>query len=177
MRLFVALDLPAAVRSTLAAWADAAAPAAVRRVPAANLHVTLAFLGSRDERQAVAVAALLPGLARPLGALHTAGALWLPPRRPGVLSVALADGEELAALHAQLTAALEAAIGFAREQRPFRPHVTVGRVARGTRIDARRELDPPAPDLSFSADGLTLYRSHTGPGGSRYEPLARAVPG
>ena len=51
--------------------------------------------------------------------------------------------------------------------------MTVGRVARGTRIDARRALDPPAPSLSFVPTALTLYRSHTGPGGARYEPLQR----
>ena len=171
MRLFVALDLPCDVRVTLAAWADATAPPAVRRVPAQNLHLTLAFLGSRDEEDAAAVGGLLAQVARPLPAQQTAGALWLPPRRPGVLTVALRPGDELAALQAALVAALAAAIGFQPERRAFRPHVTVGRVPRGTRIDARRPLEPAAPELSFRAPALTLYRSHTGAGGARYEPL------
>jgi len=46
-------------------------------VPEANLHLTLAFLGSRSRADADAVAALLPALAGPLGVLTTAGALWL----------------------------------------------------------------------------------------------------
>lgn len=176
MRLFVALELPADVRAQLAAWADAAAPRPVHRVPADNLHLTLAFLGSRSAEEASAAGALLAALAQPLGVLRAAGALWLPPRRPRVLTVALDVGEALAAMQADLVTALQAAIGFEREARPFRPHVTVGRVARDARVDGRRALDPPAPVVSFHAVALTLYRSHTGPGGSRYEPLARARP-
>jgi 2'-5' RNA ligase len=174
MRLFIALDLPADARAALSAWAAAAAPAGVRRVPAENLHVTVAFLGARGGEEAAAAGALLPAVARPLGELRTAGALWLPPRRPGVLSVALEAGAALSALQEELVAGLAAAIGFAPERRRFRPHVTVGRVARGTRIDTRGRLDPPAPQLRCESPSLTLYRSHTAPEGARYEPLASA---
>ena len=172
MRLFVALDLPATMRAALVAWADAAAPASVRRVVDGNLHVTLAFLGSRGEDEADAVAELLPACAREIGVVTTAGALWLPPRRPGVLSVALRAPAALGELHAQLVERLVAAVGFEPELRVFRPHVTVGRVARGTRIETRRPLDPPPPELDFRFEALTLYRSHTGRDGARYEPLA-----
>lgn len=174
MRLFIALDLPEDVRTALAAWAAGAAPPGVRRVPVDNLHVTLAFLGTRTSDEAAAAGALLPSLARPLEELRTAGALWLPPRRPGVLSVALESGAGLADLQAELVAALASAIGFAPERRPFRPHVTVARVPRGTRIDPRIELDPPAPALGFGARALTLYRSDTSRGGARYERLSGA---
>ncbi|MDP1848349.1 MAG: RNA 2',3'-cyclic phosphodiesterase [Solirubrobacteraceae bacterium] len=168
MRLFIALDLPVDVRTALAAWVEQAAPAEVRRVPVDNLHVTLAFLGARNSDEAAAAGALLPALARPLPQLRSAGALWLPLRRPGVLTVALEPDAALAALQAELVAGLSSAIGFAAERRRFRPHVTVGRVARGTRIDTRSALQPPAPDLRFAAHSLTLYRSHTGPQGARY---------
>ncbi len=176
MRLFVALDLPAAARAALAGWAEAAAPAGVRRVPEENLHLTLAFLGARSAQEAVAVEALLGSLeGRAPGTLSSAGALWLPRRRPRVLAVALRAGEELCGLRDELLAGLRAAIAFAPEARPFGPHVTVARVPRGLRVDARAELCPPAPELTFAAPALTLYRSHTGAGGSRYEPL-RSVP-
>jgi len=173
-RLFVALDLPADVRAALCRWCDRVAPAEVRRVPAVNLHVTLAFLGSRSAEQAAAVASLLAELAGsdPPGELTTADALWLPPRRPGVLTVALLGSAGLAALQAAVVAALVDAIGFEPERRPFRPHVTVGHVARGTNSVRTVKLEPPAA-LSFAAEALTLYRSHTGAGGARYEPLAR----
>jgi 2'-5' RNA ligase len=174
MRLFVALELPAAVRAALAAWAAAVAPVAMRRAPAENLHVTLAFLGARAPADAEAVGALLDELARPLGSLAVEGPLWLPPRRPGVLAVALGAGPALAELHAELVAALAGAIGFEPERRALRPHVTVARARRETRLRAV-ELAPPPPALRFEPEALVLYRSHTGAGGARYEALARAV--
>ena len=175
MRLFVALALPAPARARLAAWAADAAPAAMRRVPAENLHVTIAFLGSRPDDDTPALARVLAEVARPVGPLAVDGALWLPPRRPGVLSVALRAGPALGELHADLVAGLGRAIGFQPERRALRPHVTVAR-ARGRERLRAVALDHEPPALEFEADALVLYRSHTGAGGSRYEPLAR-VPG
>ncbi len=173
MRLFVALALPAPVRASLAAWADAAAPEVMRRVPVESLHVTLAFLGEREAADADAVASVLPTVARPLGDLAVDGQLWLPPRRPRVLAVALRAGPELARMHADLMAALGAAIAHEPERRALRPHVTVARARRDAHLATGR-LDPPPPALSFLSDTLVLYRSRTGAGNARYEPLARA---
>ena len=89
-----------------------------------------------------------------------------------MLTVALQDDESLSGLQADLAAALESAIDFESERRRFRPHVTVGRVPRGTRIDTRPALDPPVPKLAVRAPALTLYCSHTGPDGARYEVLS-----
>jgi 2'-5' RNA ligase len=175
LRLFVALDVPDAVRTSLASWCERVAPAGVRRIPAENLHVTLAFLGSQPLDDADVVAALLAQLATahpPRTALRTAGALWLPPRRPAVLAVALAASEELAALHAGVVTALAGAIGFEPERRPFRPHVTVGRVARAARM--ARAPEPP-PVLEFAPPSLTLYRSQTTGAGAHYTALSRAA--
>lgn len=175
MRLFVALELPDAARTALAAWAQAAAPPAARRVPAGDLHVTLAFLGSRSEDHARAAGELLDTVARRPGELRTAGALWLPPRRPGVLAVALRAPAALVELQLELVAALAEQIGHAPERRPFRAHATVARLRRGARVDSRRRLDPPVPELAFAPPALTLYRSRTGPDGARYEPLRRTA--
>lgn len=175
LRLFVAADVPAAARSSLATWTAEAAPVEVRRVPAQNLHVTMAFLGSCSSGDAAGAGAVLSAVARPVGPLRTAGALWLPPRRPGVLAVALEHELAFAELHHDLTVALAEAIGFEPARRRFRAHVTVGRVRRGTRAPTQEPLEPPA--LTFPADALTLYRSHTGAGGARYEPLARVALG
>lgn len=176
MRLFVALDLPAPTRSALAAWTDAAAPPQLRRVPAANLHLTLVFLGTRSEEEAARVTeALVVRARRRLGLLHTAAALWLPPRRPGVLAVALRENPELTRLQREFAAALDGAIGLAPDRHAFRPHVTVARVPRRTPFD--RRLYPFCPEFSFRAPTLTLYESRNGPAGVHYEPLAQVVTG
>jgi 2'-5' RNA ligase len=172
LRLFVALDLPAPVRAALATWCAGATPDGVRCVPAENLHVTLAFLGARSPEGCEMAAAILEPLASAaaVGELATDGAVWLPPRRPRVLAVAIAPEEGLAALQAALVERLREAVAFEPEARRFRPHVTVGRVARGSRATAA--VRDPVPALTFAVQAMTLYRSRTAPGGARYEALA-----
>jgi 2'-5' RNA ligase len=172
LRLFVALELPGGAAAELAGWGRAAAPDGVRPVPAANLHVTLAFLGACDAADAAAAADVVRTCApREPIALRTAGALWLPPRRPGVLTVALAPVPALLALHEAVGAALRAALAWAPERRPFRPHVTVGRVRRGARVRPGEESGPP-PALDVDAPALALLCTVPAPDGSGYERLA-----
>jgi 2'-5' RNA ligase len=175
-RLFVALDLPEAVRAALAAWGARAvehASGALGAVPPENLHLTLAFLGAREEAQAEAVGAIVAATAGATPCLDLGDALWLPPRRPKVLTVEVADHTgALAGLHCSLIAALNQGAVFTPEARPFRPHITVGRVRRNQRIDVNFPGRPP-PTAAFPATALTLYRSITSPEGARYEPLAR----
>jgi len=177
-RLFAAVDLPADVRAPLAAWGRAAAGRAgdtLRAVSEANLHLTLAFLGAREEEQAEAIGALVTACAAPVGPLSLGDALWLPPRRPGVLTIAVEEeGGALAALQWAVVEALMAGAAFEPETRPFRPHVTVARVRPRQRLRPREVELPPSPRATFRPPSLTLYRSRPGPGGARYEPLARA---
>jgi 2'-5' RNA ligase len=173
LRLFVALELPREGRSALAGWAAEVVPLGVRVVPEENLHLTLAFLGSRSAADAEAVSERLALVAWPPEALATAGAQWLPERRPRVLAVSLSGADDLAALRDRLVASLVRAIGFELERRPFWPHVTVGRVMRDVRVDGRREFPVPVPQLSMHPAALTLFASRTTAEGARYEALAR----
>src|SRR6185437_12802218 len=81
VRLFVALDLPAAARDALLAFAaDAADPAVWRPVAPEALHVTLAFLGSRPPGDVAAIERVLAAEAGgPAPRLALGGALLLPP--------------------------------------------------------------------------------------------------
>jgi RNA 2',3'-cyclic 3'-phosphodiesterase len=173
-RLFAALELPAPVRRRLAAFGREAAArdSGLRATREDALHLTLAFLGHRalDEfdpaREAVRAAA-----GSPAPRLTLAGALWLAPRRPHVLTVGLQDaGDVLIGLQAGLVERLAGALPWQPETRPFRPHVTVARVRNGWR--PRVDDLPEAPQASFSAEAVVLFRSHLGGGGpARYEPL------
>jgi RNA 2',3'-cyclic 3'-phosphodiesterase len=157
MRLFVAADLPEDVRANLAEWARPHA-ANLRAIPAESLHITLAFLGHLPE------APDLPQPTTEAPGLSLDEPLWLPKRRPGVLAVGLKD-------HARALNEIIEELGFPREKRPYRPHVTVARVPRGVRPP---RATPPAPEpITFTVPSITLYRSHTSPKGARYEPLVR----
>jgi 2'-5' RNA ligase len=173
-RLFVALELPVRVREALDGWRSEAGRELrrLRMVGPEALHVTLCFLGwrSTDEIEQIgeALVAVLGRLPAP--ELSIDGPVWLPERRPRVLAVRLADRSgALARIQASLAAALSSGGWYALETRPFLAHVTVARVPRGERIRAPNlgEL----PSLSFVAEEVTLYRSHLGAGGARYEPL------
>lgn len=172
LRLFVALDLPAAARAALARFRDDAAdPAVWRLLPEASFHVTLAFLGHRPLEDVERVTGALGRLA-PWDAprLALADALLLPPRRARVLTVALADRDGgLGSLQAQVAAVLAAAGVYEAEARAFRPHVTVARLRSGARPP--RSLERAPEPLEFGAGAVTLYRSVLGRGGAVYDAL------
>jgi RNA 2',3'-cyclic 3'-phosphodiesterase len=90
VRLFVALELPAPVVDALAAWGASAAREGLRVLPAASLHVTLAFLGSRPDGEAGAIGDAVAGCAAPVPGLAVAGAGWL--GRGSALALGLDDG-------------------------------------------------------------------------------------
>jgi 2'-5' RNA ligase len=176
-RLFVALELPAEVRSALESWSrEHVDPMArVRLVERESLHVTLCFLGSRPAGEIDAIAAACGAVSGlPAAALTLGVARWLPPRRPRVLTVTLADAQErLAKVQATLAGALQDGGFYEPETRPFLAHVTVARVAHDGR-PRREDLPAPEPER-FTGDTVTLYRSHLGRGPARYQALLRVT--
>jgi 2'-5' RNA ligase len=129
----VALVLPSELREPVAAFfaREGRKVPGVRWVAAANLHLTLQFLGEVDAGHLSAVAQALDAAVSGHGAFRFAlrGAGVFPaPERPRVLWVGAGAGAaEASALAASVAAAL-APVGFAPEARPFVPHLTVGRV-------------------------------------------------
>ena len=124
MRLFAAADIPGAVRAPLAAWgaACAAIVPGLRAVPEERLHLTLVFLGSRDDAEAPGIGELVTACADGPVEVALGEPLWLSPRRPHVLTVAVGDPSgRLAELQARVSAALEAGVGHEAERREVAP--------------------------------------------------------
>jgi 2'-5' RNA ligase len=173
VRLFVSADLPSSVVDALVAWRPRRDE--LRAVSPESLHLTLAFLGERSAQDAAVVAAVVRAVARPVGGLSLGGARWLPPRRPRVLAVELADARgELEALQREVVAGLTSAIGFAPERRAFLPHVTVARVRSGARVRTG-DLDGVGGVGTFGVEALALMRSVLSGGPARYEALERVA--
>ena len=181
IRAFVAVALDEGLRAAIAATVERLRPlgTAVAWVPPRNLHVTLHFLGDQSEEHlALAEAALAEAAAgsAPMDiTFHGIGAF---PglERPRILWVGLAHGAlETRRLQARVTEALVAR-GFAREERPWHPHLTIGRVHDERRW--RREAGPPlrralaeAATVTFGTQRVTelaLMRSDLSPSGARY---------
>ena len=177
VRVFVAVDLAAEVHQAVVRVKAELAQARsdVRWVRDEGLHATMKFLGSVSPAQLDAVRDAVARAARPIArfAVRARGLGAFPSlERPRVLWVGL-DGAPLIELAGALDDAL-APLGFARETRPFHPHVTLGRVAgrRGWQAVERVLKRHWSDDFGVShVDRITTYRSELRPGGSLYSTL------
>lgn len=185
-RLFVALDLPDDVREGIAAWgSEALGDPALRPVPPEALHITLAFLGYRPEKEVEAIAEAVRDSSAPAPWLELRDPEQRPPRGRARLYAlpAISPGTEM--LQAGLEQRLAEKGFYKPEKRPYWPHVTVARVrpeARGSRRPAVVS-EPPGPipeglQEPRLAVRMALYRSVLQPSGARYVPLAQVeLPG
>jgi len=183
LRLFVAIDLPEAVRDSLRRL-----QAELRRHDLPGLrwtrpegvHLTLKFLG---ETPASAVPAIEGALARAVtGAAPLRLALGAPGtfgnrRGPRVLWVDV-EGDLLPLQRLQSAVERElAAAGFPPEQRAFSPHLTLARVSQppppGLAERLSRALEAAATQRGeFPATEVVLMRSQLQPGGAVYSRVA-----
>ena len=174
-RLFVAVELPPAVRADLGAL-RADIPGA-RWVKPEQMHLTLRFIGADvpDDR----VKPIQDALATVTGAafsLTVRGVGRFPPgdrKPPRVLWVGLDKAPALFALQRGVESALATA-GFEPEDRPFSAHITLARVnARQPVPQADRWLRAHADFVAgpFAVDQFVLIQSTLTPQGSRYQTI------
>ncbi len=182
MRLFIAVNLPPDERARLEreALALRAARLPVRWVAADALHLTLKFLGEvADARVGEVEKAMMEVAARSAPFRLELGGLGAFPnlRSPRVVWVGVQAPPELARLAAALEDAM-AGLGFSRENRPFSPHLTLGRAERDARGGDFRALPALAAKFDFRAEvearSADLMRSHLSPRGARYERVLAA---
>ncbi|WP_156254738.1 RNA 2',3'-cyclic phosphodiesterase [Sandarakinorhabdus oryzae] len=172
MRLFVGLDLPDSIKTALLASMGGVANA--RWQTAAQLHLTLRFIGEVDRHQAADIAAALGRVnIRPFAAELGEPGLFDHRGRIDALWVGVRPAEALAGLAKSVNAALTS-IGLPPESRAFLPHITV---ARGrSMIGATGWPQSPIPRLSWPVDGFALFESRMGKNGSDYAVLATWPP-
>jgi 2'-5' RNA ligase len=179
VRAFVAVSLPPAViNRVIELGADLRARAReaglkVAWVGPSQLHITLKFLGEIPEESAWAVRDRLGErlAGRAALALQVRGAGAFPAAaRPRAIWIGVREAEGLVALAADVDAWLDE-LGFAKEQRQFHPHLTLGRVKAGA-ADILGGLE----EVDFGravVNEVTLYRSVLRPQGPEYTPLGR----
>lgn len=184
-RLFVAIDLPPDLKSLLGELQTEMRQhtRAVRWTNPEGTHLTLKFLGEVDRSLVARVVDGMRSAARrsPFSLHTTEPGVFPNPRRPRV--VWLGVGGDLEPL-AQLQVAVENAIaplGFPTEDRPFNPHLTLGRTKRDpgpADLDAIghavRQTKVPR-SVVWIVNELVLMRSERLPSGARYTPVASAA--
>lgn len=174
-RLFIAVSLTDEVRSALAAHVMEGTngrPLPGKPVRPPNWHVTLRFLGPTDgvayDRflDAMANAGMGGPFSITFGGL---GAFPRPPRAT-VLWLAIERGADRLERLANLSEEAAQRAGFAPEDRPFHPHLTLSRLRPHQDLRPLIEQVGSFP-MSLPVDRLVVYRSHLGRGAPRYEEL------
>ena len=186
VRIFVAVGISEEARQQLIGAVESIRreiPDGIQWANPSGMHLTLKFLGnipSAEVRPLLKCLESVSAAHRPF-ALELAGLGMFPNRRaPRVLWAGTGgDGDALSALQQASEDAING-LGYPPEQRPFRPHITLGRPRR-VLSDAQRgrigevvsSLDPPSP-VRWQVQGVDVMRSELHPSGARYTVLGSA---
>ena len=191
-RMFIAIDLPPEVRERLARHINSVR----QQVPDAraswtrpdNIHLTLKFLGdvelSRIEELSNATAQAVNSLA-PFEIVVRSTGVFPNERFPRVLWIGIEDTQaKLRELYSRLEEECARA-GHPKEERPFRPHLTIARLRRSPKNarqavsrDLERSLIVAHQQTAFEpaeivVSELLVIRSELGGQGSKYTVVSR----
>ena len=180
IRAFIAVELPRTLQYEVAAFQTEfkKSGADVKWVEPANLHLTLKFLGEIEENRLAPIQEALGNAVghRPHFTIHLEGIGAFPrTTSPRVIWVGVHEGgQELVAL-VQAVEQAASGVGFPPEERPFEPHLTIGRVrSPGGLAGLIKKLQVAEFRATSSAPvtRLTLFQSLLSPKGPTYSPLA-----
>jgi len=183
-RAFAALRIPAPLRVPLREAQDRlrAAGARVGWTEPEDFHVTLFFFGDVPEDRVAALREGLDGIAAriPPFRFEIAGVGFFgPPRAPRILWARVPEvPEPMAALVGELRDYARAG-GWPVEERPFRAHVTLGRVrspAPAAALTAAAQSLTSIPFGCATAEALSLMAAASSPGSSARYDVIRESP-
>lgn len=182
MRLFIAVGFPVEIRRSIEALAVELERHGVpaRWVPYTDMHLTLKFLGEVPAARLNDVTAAMEEVARVTGPMQLrferVGA-FPSPRRPRVIWIGLESGPRIRLLHDALDRRMTE-FGIPRENRSFRPHVTLGRANRNAGPGEFVEFERHARGMFLEAEvevrEIDLMQSRLEPTGAQYERLVSA---
>lgn len=181
MRLFVAIELPERVRTAvddLTSRARTTLPKA-RWVGAANLHLTLVFLGEIDDSALLRLATGLESgvTGRTPFKMRLEGSGCFPKNgRARVAWLGFETSPEVVSLQGSLAAAMRTAVGHEPDRRPFHPHLTVARCSPPWPAAAGRRWSQALEGHlgeAFRVDSISLMRSRLSSAGASYSNVHR----
>ena len=189
IRAFIALDLPPEVIQCLddvsQQLREKLIGAPVRWVPVENIHLTLKFLGDVSESNIDMLTDLLQSIVSNVKQFElSVGGLgaYPKPHRPRVIWVGVEAPPDLMIAQRSVESEMSR-LGYARERRPFNPHLTLGRVSRhSTNQDVRNIADVIKSNNvgylgSARVTAFHIYRSDLKPSGAVYTKLFSATLG
>ncbi len=165
VRLFCALTLPEDVLDRLVEWQGRLPGGDFRLVPRENLHLTLAFLGSRPAGDVEPIRNELEQAARAAGGIVLRPGRYRETRSVGMV-VFDDEGGVAGRLAADLHGRLQRLGVYEPERRAWLPHLTVVRF----RVPPRLAPEPPSLG-AVSPSGAAVYHSVLRPTGAQYVVL------
>ena len=182
LRTFLALPLDEEIVERLVdvQRSLASAGARVRWVAGENLHLTIKFLGDVTDEQLGEVCRVAEAVAAQIEPFEfsVASVTSVPPA--GAMRMVWVGIDEPTGRLEKLHELLEesyAAMGFGKENRSFRPHLTLGRVKGGQNVRQLRAAVSEIAETDFgitSVNELIVFSSQLTPDGPVYSPLAKA---
>ncbi len=186
VRAFIAVDLEPEITErlsqVLAELRQHVDGRVVRWVPAENIHLTLKFLGDVSVHNLPLLEDALRSEARSRSAFAlSVGGLGAFPseNQPRVLWVGVEAPDTLMSLQRGIEGSM-ARLGYAREKRPFNPHLTLGRVSRSASTHEVRQVANLVREYKLGFLGVSeveavhLFRSDLRPAGAVYTRLFSA---
>lgn len=180
-RVFCAVELPDTVRVRLEEHIlrlrkevpDAAA--SWSRVE--NIHLTLKFFGSVEVKRIEKISAAAERVVKQFSTFQigVGGTGVFPrPSRPQVLWIGVSDPSgRLSALQERFENEC-AAEGFAKEDRAYRPHLTIARLRKPEASLANTHLKMQFETIEVELKELVVFRSELSPKGSKYTVISAA---
>lgn len=174
-RLFVALRPPPPIRAALAATMDGVPHA--RWQDDEQIHLTVRYIGPVDRRVAEDVVLALGHVhAAPIEIALSGVGGFEHKSRTDALWAGVTPHDALTALHRKVDHAL-VRLGLEPEGRAYLPHLTLARLSRnagiGPEIELWRAAHAGLSSPTFRIEHMTLFESHLGGEGARYEVVER----
>ncbi len=163
-RLFIAVDLPSAMKKRVTEFVKSARLADnkyFRPVPQKNLHITILFLGNIELNQETAIKKLLPAIKIKNFDISVGNNLFFSlGNSSGIVYLKIEKGAcELKFIYENLLKGmLNSGINIKTDKRPFMPHITIARIKNGSnnKNDILNLLKPFNPNnVPLKPCGLT----------------------
>lgn len=184
MRLFLAIEIPLSIREFLASLIEPKQTIdGINIVSKQNLHITIKFLGEVEEKLIPKIKEILNPLSRefsPFKLKITRPGVFPDKDKPRVIWIGTENKDVLKDLAKRIDESLSV-IGFQKETREFRAHITLARVKNYQNgryifeklVDKYRQISVENRQFEFSVEEFVLMKSTLTPNGSIYEVIER----
>ena len=191
MRVFIALDIDDGIRERIQRFVEGVSGFAseARWVRPESMHVTLKFIGEKPVESVEEIKRALSAVRSESFEIGFRGCGFFPTAKSArVFWVGIESGQQLASLAASIDQAVFA-LGIAKEEHAYSPHLTLARGGGRSGTPGRQKADhpnrsfqkvqeklaavPPPEFGTMTAREFFLYQSQLMRGGARYTKIER----